>query len=55
MSIEIRQLLIKSTVLPARGEPARTEPRELPRVRREELLAECRRMLREMLDARRER
>lgn len=54
MSIEIRQLLIKSNILPSRGD-ARPAAPELPRERKEELLAECRRMLREMLDARKER
>ncbi|OWQ45375.1 hypothetical protein CDL60_19120 [Roseateles noduli] len=55
MSIEVRQLLIRSQVTPAPASPAPTvSPRDLQRLR-EQLLAECRTWLTERLRAQRER
>lgn len=55
MSIEVRQLLIRSQVTPAPAPPpAALAPRELQRLR-EQLLAECRTWLAERLRAQQER
>lgn len=55
MSIEVRQLLIRSQVTPAPATaPAAIPPRELQRLR-EQLLAECRAWLAERQRAQRER
>ena len=55
MSIEVRQLLIRSQITPAPVHaPAAIPPRELQRLR-EQLLAECRAWLAERLRTQRER
>ena len=55
MSIEVRQLLIRSQVTPAPAPPAPAmTPRDLQRLR-EQLLAECRAWLADRLRAQRER
>jgi hypothetical protein len=56
MSIEVRQLLIRSQVTPAPAEPVRqaVAARDLQRLR-EQLLAECKAWLAERLQAQRER
>jgi hypothetical protein len=55
MSIEVRQLLIRSQVTPAPAPPAPAiAPRDLQRLR-EQLLAECRAWLADRLRAQRER
>lgn len=55
MSIEVRQLLIRSQVTPAPAPPPPAiAPRDLQRLR-EQLLAECRAWLTDRLRAQRER
>lgn len=56
MSIEVRQLLIRTLVTPAATEAPRPSvaPRDLQRLR-EQLLAECKTWLAERLHAQRER
>ncbi len=54
MSIEVRQLTIKSFVAPQQEKEEMLSKREWERMK-EELLAECRRMVADMLRSERER
>ena len=56
MTIEVKQLHIKSTVLPENGGSNR-EPDAMPNLAeiREEILAECKQLIAEVLRAQRER
>lgn len=56
MSIEIRQLVIKSNVVQSSApEHAGTDTPEQQAALKEEILAECKRMVSELLDARGDR
>lgn len=55
MAIEVRQVTVRSTVQPGEDREAAAPPRHEPERMKEEILAECRRMVLEMMRSERER